>query len=76
MKAGEGLKTEGRISEGAYDRMYFLFTGRWTHNWGAYKCGGRGLYRRKFTVPFTFTHKSVTEHFSLVIFLLCCVNGM
>lgn len=54
----------------------FLFTGRWTHNWGAYKCGGRGLYRRKFTVPFTFTHKSVTEHFWLVIFLLCCVNGM
>ena len=24
MKAGEGLKTEGRISKGAYDRMYFL----------------------------------------------------
>ena len=21
---GEGLKTEGRISEGAYDRMYFF----------------------------------------------------
>ena len=23
-EGGEGLKTEGRISEGAYDRMYFF----------------------------------------------------
>ena len=38
--------------------------------------GGGGVYKRKFTVAFTFIHKSVTEHFWLVNFLLCCVNGM
>ena len=38
--------------------------------------GGGGVHKRKFTVPFTFTRKSVSEHFWIVIFLLCCVNGM
>ena len=32
----------GLISSGAYNRMYFLFTGRWAYNWG-FISGGMGL---------------------------------
>ena len=32
---GEGLKTEGRISEGLMTGCIFLFTGRWTHKLGS-----------------------------------------
>ena len=44
---------EGGGGRGAYDRMYFLFTGRWSFNSGgrgACTWQGGGLYERKFRV--------------------------
>ena len=42
---------------GAYNRMYFLFIGRWTYNWGG---GGRGL-----SAAFMAVYDSLTAVYTL-----------
>ena len=41
------------VESATYNRMHFLFTGRWVYNWGPYKWRGLTIYWLRYVSFFT-----------------------
>ena len=61
---GGGLISKGGGGGGGYNRIYFLFTGRWVNNWGSLWLDLGRLISGSFSIPQSLT--TLLEHHNLV----------